>query len=79
MLNSVPSSSRAIRSRFLARSCTPAVSSGEGAEVGGGTPASFEKGDAGLGLIAGPAQLVELAFQRVDLGRVEEGREAERR
>jgi hypothetical protein len=32
-----------------------------------------------LGLVAGAAELVKLAFDRVDLGRVEEGREAERR
>jgi hypothetical protein len=39
----------------------------------------FQKGDPGLGLIAGTPQLVELALQGVDLRRVDEGREAERR
>jgi len=39
----------------------------------------FQKGDPGLGLIVGAAQLVQLALQRADLRRVEEGREAERR
>jgi hypothetical protein len=40
MLKSVPSSSRAIRSRFFARSCTPAVSSEAGAEGAAGAPVS---------------------------------------
>jgi hypothetical protein len=42
-------------------------------------PAAFQERDPGLGLIAGTAQLVELALQGADLRRVEEGREAERR
>ena len=39
----------------------------------------FQKGDPRLRLIAGAPQLIELPLQRVDLRRVEEGREAERR
>jgi hypothetical protein len=39
----------------------------------------FQESDASLGLIAGAAQLVELALQRANLRRVQEGGEAERR
>jgi hypothetical protein len=40
MLNNVPSISRVIRSRLFARSCTPAASSGAGADIGAGAPVS---------------------------------------
>jgi hypothetical protein len=39
----------------------------------------FQEGNPGLRLVAGAAQLVELALQRADLRGVEEGGEAERR
>ena len=58
------------------------MSSGAAAEIGAGTPVSgrpFEERNPGLGLIASAAQLVELALQRADLRRVDEGREPERR
>jgi hypothetical protein len=69
-----------MRCRRSARSLTPAVSSGASAEGRAGAPVSGgpSKGDPGLGLIAGAAQLVELPLQRADLCGVDERLEAER-
>ena len=70
MLNSVPSSSRAIRSRFFARSlhARGVVRSGRRSwSRRAGVRRPFQERDPGLGLIAGARQLVELGLQRVDL------------